>query len=86
MNMLLRLPQQSPKGELFGKFCDCLVRSYKKLMVESYRPSAKHQVGSFHEAESNQVFLKDGMFMYQILQTSYVLFHFNRIKIFNLSL
>jgi len=41
MNMLLSLPQQSPKGQLFGKFFDCLLRSYKKLMAESYRPSAK---------------------------------------------
>jgi len=27
-------------------------------MVESYRPSAKHQGGSFHEAESNQTFFE----------------------------
>jgi len=29
MNMLLSLPRQSPKGNSFGKFCNCLVRSYK---------------------------------------------------------
>jgi len=29
MNMLLSSPQQSPEGDLFGKFCDCLVWSYK---------------------------------------------------------
>jgi len=27
MNMLLSLPQQSPKGDLCGEFCDCLVRT-----------------------------------------------------------
>jgi len=26
-------------------------------MVEAYRPSAKHQGGSFHEAESSQFFI-----------------------------
>jgi len=62
MNMLLSLPQHLPKRELFGKFCDCLVRSYKKLVVESYRSSAKHQGGSFHEAESGPAFLKDAMY------------------------
>jgi len=59
MNMLLSLPQQSPKGELFGKFCDCLVRRCQKLLVESHRPSAKYQGGSFHVAVSSQVFIKD---------------------------
>jgi len=54
-------------------------------MVESYRHSAKHQRGSFHGAESSQAFLKAAMFMFQILPTSYFLFNFNRINIFDLS-
>jgi len=54
-------------------------------MVESHRPSAKHQRGSFHGVESSQAVLKAAMFMFQILPTSYLLFIFNRINIFNLS-
>jgi len=35
------------KGELFCKFCDCLVKSDKRFMVETHRRSAKHQRISF---------------------------------------
>jgi len=38
------------------------MRSYKTLLVESYRPSGKHQEGSFHKPESIQVFSKDAMY------------------------
>jgi len=41
----------TPKGELFCKFCDCLVKNEKRFMVEAHRLSAKHQRGSFHETE-----------------------------------
>jgi len=40
------------KDELFRKFCDCLVKSDKKLMAEAHCRSANHQWGSFHETES----------------------------------
>jgi len=53
-------------------------------MVESYHPSAKNQGGSLHEAESSQAFSRDAMFMFETLPKSYILFHFNRINIFNL--
>jgi len=33
----------TPKGELFCKFCDCLVKSAKRFMVEAHHHSAKHQ-------------------------------------------
>jgi len=46
------------KGELFCKFCDCLVKSDKRFMVEAQRRSAKHQRGLFHEAENRKTFLK----------------------------
>jgi len=82
MNMLLSLHKQSPKDELFGKFYDCLVRSYKKLVVESHRRSAKHRRSSVHEVESSQAFLKDAMC--QIWRQA-TLFPFNTIKAFNLS-
>jgi len=36
-----------PKGELVCKFCDCLVKSGKKFMVEAHHHSAKHQRVSF---------------------------------------
>jgi len=48
----------TPKGELFCKFCDCLARSDKRLIVRKYRRGAKHQRGSFHETESSQTSLK----------------------------
>ena len=32
----------TPKGELFCKFCDCLVKSDKRFTVEAHRRSAKH--------------------------------------------
>jgi len=38
----------TPKGELFCKFCDCLVKSDKRFMVEAHCRSAKHQRGWFH--------------------------------------
>jgi len=51
----------TPKGELFCKFCECLVKSDKMFMVQAHHHSAKHQWGSFHETESSQTFLKDAM-------------------------
>ena len=39
----------TPKGELFYKVGDCLVKSNERFMVEAHRRSAKHQRGSFHE-------------------------------------
>jgi len=47
----------TPKAKLFCKFCDCLVKSDKRFIVEARRRSAKHQRGSFHETESSQTFL-----------------------------
>jgi len=68
---VLSLHEESRKDDLFGKFCDCLVRHYKNRMLESHRRSAKHR-SSVSEIESSQAFLKDAM--YQILQTSYFCF------------
>jgi len=48
----------TPKGELFRKFCDCLVKSDKRFVVEAHRRSAKHQRGLFHETKSSQTFLE----------------------------
>ena len=48
----------TPKGKLFCKFCNYLVRSDKWLMVETNYRIAKHQRGSFHETESSQTFVK----------------------------
>jgi len=48
----------TPKCELFCKFCDCLVKSVKRFMVEAHRRSAKHQRRLFHETESSQTLLK----------------------------
>jgi len=45
-------------GELFCKFCECLVKYDKRFMVESHHRSAKHQRGSYHKTESSQTFLK----------------------------
>jgi len=45
-------------GGLFCKFCDFLVKSDKRFMVEAHRRSAKHQRGSFHENESSQKIFK----------------------------
>jgi len=45
----------TPKGELFCKFCGCLVKCDKRFMVETHRCSAKHHL---HETESSQTFLK----------------------------
>jgi len=42
----------TPKDEWFCRFCDCLVKSDTRFMVEAHRRSAKHQRGSFHETES----------------------------------
>ena len=82
----------TPKGKLFCKFCDCLVKSDKRFMVEAHRRSAKHQRGSFHETESSQknvstcytaylrYLIRPGM-LYQILQISYFLFNFNRTNL-----
>jgi len=39
----------TPKGKLFCKFCDCLVKSNKRFVLEAHHRSAKHQRGSFHE-------------------------------------
>jgi len=44
----------TPKGELFCKFCDSLLKSDKRFMVEAHCRSAKHQRGSFHETASSQ--------------------------------
>jgi len=46
----------TPKGELFFKLYDCLVKSDERFMAEAHRRSAKHQRGSFHETESSQTF------------------------------
>jgi len=32
----------TPKGEIFCKFCDCLVKSDKRFMVEAHRRNVKH--------------------------------------------
>ena len=48
----------TPKGELFCKVCDCIVKCNKKFMVYSHRCSAKHQRGFLHEKTSTQTFLK----------------------------
>ena len=34
------------------------MKSDKRFVVEAHRRSAKHQLGSFHETESRQTFLK----------------------------
>jgi len=44
------------EGEIFCKFCGCLVNSDKRFMVEAHRRSAKHQRGSFHETENRKTF------------------------------
>ena len=48
----------TPKGELFCKVCDCILKCDKKFMVDSHRGSAKHQRGFLHEKASTQTFLK----------------------------
>ena len=48
----------TPKGELFCKVCDCIVKCDKKIMVDLHRASAKHQRGFLHETASTQTFLK----------------------------
>ena len=48
----------TPKGELFCKVCDCIVKCDKKFMVDSHRGSAKHQRGFLHEKASTQTFLE----------------------------
>ena len=48
----------TPKGELFCKVCDCVVKCDKKFMVGSHRGSAKHQRGFLHEKASTQTFFK----------------------------
>jgi len=53
MNILLSVLQHL-KGELFCKFCDSLLKSDKRFMVEAHYRSAKHQRGSFHETASSQ--------------------------------
>jgi len=54
MNMLLSLPEQSPKDELFGKVFDCLVRHYKKTYVRIISPLCKASKSSVHETESSR--------------------------------
>jgi len=71
----------TPKGKLFCKFCNCLLRGDKWLMVETHYRIAKHQRGSFHETESSQTFVKHAIPDF----CSYFLFHFNRTKTLNLS-
>jgi len=51
----------TPKGELFCKFCDCLLRSDKRFMVESHRRSAKYQRGLFQETATSQTFFEKAM-------------------------
>jgi len=46
------------KVEIFCKFCDCLVKCDKRLMVEAHRRSAKHQRGLFRETENRKKFFK----------------------------
>jgi len=48
----------TPKGEIFCKFFDCLVKSDKRFMVEAHRRSTKHQRGTFHQTEGSQTFSK----------------------------
>ena len=48
----------TPKGELFCKVCDCIVKCDKKFMVDSHCSSAKHQRGFLYEKASTQTFLK----------------------------
>jgi len=68
----------TPKGESFCKFCDCLVKSNKRFVVEAHRRSAKHQPSSFHKTESCQIFLKHTI---PDLQKNYFLFYFNRTNL-----
>jgi len=82
MNMLLSLPQQSPKGDSFGKFRDCFVRSYKNYGGYHIVPVQSIKEACFMKLKIARPFLKDAMFMLQILPTSYSLLHFNRINIF----
>jgi len=49
MNMLLSLPRQSPKGDSFGKFCNCLVRSYKNLWWNHIAPVQSIKEARFME-------------------------------------
>ena len=51
----------TPKGELFCKVCDCIVKCDKKFMVDSHCGSAKHQRGFLHEKATTQTFLKTPM-------------------------
>jgi len=44
----------TPKGEVLSKFCDYLVKSDKRFMVEAHCCSAKHQRGLFHEEFSER--------------------------------
>jgi len=62
------------KGEIFCKFCDCLMKSDKRFMVEVR--------GSFHETENRKTFLKNALpdFAGQI---NYFLFHFKPIGLFS---
>ena len=48
----------TPKGELFCKVCDCIMKCNKMFMVDSHRGSAKHQRGFLHEKASTQTFLE----------------------------
>ena len=49
----------TPKGKLFCKVYDCIVKCDKKFMVDSHRGSAKHQRGFLHEKTiSTPTFLK----------------------------
>jgi len=85
MNVLLSLPQQSPKGDSFGKFCDCFVRSYKKLWWNHIAPVQSIKEARFMKLKAARPFVKDAIFLYQILPKSNILFLFNRINVFNLS-
>jgi len=68
----------TPKREIVCKFCGCLVKSDKRFMVEAHRRSAKHQRGSFQETGVDRHFWN---MLYQILQTNYFSFHFNKIHL-----
>ena len=48
----------TPKGELFCKLCNCIMKCNKKFMVDSHHGSAKHQKGFLHEKAGMQTFLK----------------------------
>jgi len=67
----------TPKRELFCEFCDCLMKSDTRFVVEAHHRSTKHQGGSFHEIESRQTFLKDAIqdFAHKLL---FISFQYNK--------